>query len=232
MDTRDILQATQSTKRLIQDENYYKYIFKKTERIVSVVFYILHSVESDSKTQSHVEDIQHVARAVHDAVLQSLETRAHTAEDVIRSVAHALVSLESKLNVAQVSGVVAPEVITVVHNEIDSVLRALNKYTDHGSESLIFESESERTTGQTTTRTPQNAKPTTHTAPDGAGQQTDRRERIKTILEAKGEATIKDISEIVTDVSEKTIQRELNAMIEEGIVKRQGERRWSRYSLV
>ena len=59
----------------------------------------------------------------------------------------------------------------------------------------------------------------------------DRRARIKTIIEAKKEATIKDISEIITDCSEKTIQRELNAMIEENIVKRQGERRWSKYSL-
>ncbi len=60
----------------------------------------------------------------------------------------------------------------------------------------------------------------------------DRRTRIHTILEAKGEATIKDISEIVTDCSEKTVQRELNAMIEQNVVKRHGERRWSKYSVV
>jgi predicted transcriptional regulator len=62
-------------------------------------------------------------------------------------------------------------------------------------------------------------------------QLTDRGERIKTVLEAKPEATIKDISEIITDVSEKTIQRELNSLIEKGQVMRQGERRWSRYSI-
>ena len=61
-------------------------------------------------------------------------------------------------------------------------------------------------------------------------QLTDRAERIKTVLEAKPQATIKDIAEVITDVSEKTIQRELNSLIEKGQVVREGERRWSRYS--
>lgn len=62
-------------------------------------------------------------------------------------------------------------------------------------------------------------------------QLTDRAERIKTVLEAKPQATIKDIAEVITDVSEKTIQRELNSLIEKGQVVREGERRWSKYSV-
>jgi len=231
MDTKDILEATQSTKRLIQDETYSKYIFKKTERIVSVVFYILHSVQSNSKTLSHIEDVQHTARAVHDAILQSLETRSYAAEDVIRGVAHALVSLESKLNVAQVSGVVSPEVTSVIHNEIDSVLRGLNKYLSDESEPLTFDTDTPKSTQNVSPRTQSRRIERSASVHSPRQEHPDRRERIKTILEAKGEATIKDISEIVSDVSEKTIQRELNAMIEDNIVKRHGERRWSRYSL-
>lgn len=45
------------------------------------------------------------------------------------------------------------------------------------------------------------------------------------------ELTIKDISGIITDCSEKTIQRELIALMAEGKIKKRGERRWSRYSL-
>ena len=62
-------------------------------------------------------------------------------------------------------------------------------------------------------------------------QMTDRAERIKTVLEAKPQASVKDIAEVITDVSEKTIQRELNSLIEKGQVVREGERRWSRYSV-
>lgn len=41
--------------------------------------------------------------------------------------------------------------------------------------------------------------------------------------------SIKEIAMVIRDCSEKTIQRELNTMIERGLVKRQGERRWSTY---
>lgn len=236
MDTKDILTATETTKRLIQDENYYKYIFKKTERIVSVVFYILHNVQSNTRTQLHIEDVQFSARSVHDAILQSLEARSYAAEDIIRSVAHTLISLESKLTVAQVAGVISAEVLSVLRNEIDSVIRGLNKYT--GNEEDIFTFDTHETNSPADRRRSSAYKDDTSSrrvARDSREpqplQHPDRRERIKTILEAKGEATIKDISEIVTDISEKTVQRELNAMIEDGTVKRQGERRWSRYSL-
>ncbi|MFT5037081.1 MAG: hypothetical protein ACI9VM_000656 [Candidatus Azotimanducaceae bacterium] len=230
MDTRDILKATESAKRLIQDESYYKYIFKKTERIVSVVFYILNSVENNSKTQSHIEDIQHAARSVHDAILQSLESRVYAAEDIVRAVAHALISLESKLTVAQVAGVVSPQVLTVFKNEIDAVLRGMNKYTSEDSDSLVFGDSPQREVNAPS----KPVRSQVQTSPKeklSIPMQSDRRERIKTILEAKGDASIKDISDIVSDVSEKTIQRELNGMIEDNIVKRHGERRWSKYSL-
>ena len=41
--------------------------------------------------------------------------------------------------------------------------------------------------------------------------------------------SIKDIAKVVQGCSEKTIQRELNTMIEQGVVAREGERRWSTY---
>lgn len=231
MDTRDILKATDAAKRLIQDENYYKYIFKKTERIVSVVFYILNSVPENTHTQAHVEDIQHAARAAHDAVLQSLETRAFAAEDIVRGVAHALVTLDSKLSVAQVAGVMSPEVYGVFQNEIDSVLRGMNRYIGDDTESMTFATDRSESAMTAPRRAPVTSAPKASATQRPTASQPDRRERIKTILEAKGEASIKDISDIITDVSEKTIQRELQSMIEDNIVKRQGERRWSRYSL-
>lgn len=58
-----------------------------------------------------------------------------------------------------------------------------------------------------------------------------RRESILKILRTKGEITIKDIAYLVRGVSEKTIQRELISLINEGVVRREGKRRWSRYVL-
>jgi len=60
----------------------------------------------------------------------------------------------------------------------------------------------------------------------------DRRDAILSVIKNKGTASIKDISTHVRGVSEKTIQRELATLISEGKVSKQGERRWSTYSLI
>jgi DNA-binding transcriptional ArsR family regulator len=59
----------------------------------------------------------------------------------------------------------------------------------------------------------------------------DRREAIVSVIRNKGSVSIKDISTLIRDVSEKTIQRELAALVDSGLVTKQGERRWSVYSL-
>lgn len=51
------------------------------------------------------------------------------------------------------------------------------------------------------------------------------------LLKRKKEIMIKDVSPLIDGVSEKTIQRELLAMVQAGILTKKGEKRWSRYSL-
>ncbi|MBI2673985.1 MAG: hypothetical protein HYX23_01760 [Candidatus Zambryskibacteria bacterium] len=58
-----------------------------------------------------------------------------------------------------------------------------------------------------------------------------RQNIIITFLKRKKEAMIKDISPLIGNCSEKTIQRELSAMIKAGVLRKMGEKRWSRYSL-
>lgn len=59
-----------------------------------------------------------------------------------------------------------------------------------------------------------------------------RREQIIDLLKQASDLTIKDISKHISGVSNKTIQRELGTLVDKGIVKKEGERRWTRYSLV
>lgn len=58
-----------------------------------------------------------------------------------------------------------------------------------------------------------------------------RRKNIINIIKEKGIVSVKDISSVIKDTSEKTLQRELISMVEEEILLKEGERRWSRYSL-
>ncbi len=58
-----------------------------------------------------------------------------------------------------------------------------------------------------------------------------RQSVIINILKRKKEIMIKDVTPIITGCSEKTIQRELAYMVELGLLKKMGEKRWSRYTL-
>lgn len=55
---------------------------------------------------------------------------------------------------------------------------------------------------------------------------------ILDILKAQGVVGIKDIAANLPEYSEKTIQRELVQLSDKGLVKRQGFRRWSKYTIV
>lgn len=227
-----------SFQKLMHNENYYRHIFKKTEKIVSTVFYILNNIDINKKSETHISNIASKAHLVHEHAIRTLEVRPSSATEVLEQFAQALIGLDSSIRVAAATGAVPQSVLAVIVGEIDVALRGLSAYLS--SDSSLISTSLESTGSRQTRRTPaapvygdqtNSSTPAARTAVKQSSPTQDRRERIKTILEAKGEASIKDISDIITDCSEKTLQRELNAMIEENIVKRQGERRWSKYSI-
>lgn len=60
-----------------------------------------------------------------------------------------------------------------------------------------------------------------------------RKDKIVEILQKnKGSVTVKDISQVISDCSEKTLQRELIFLVKTGVLKKEGQRRWSTYSLL
>ena len=61
--------------------------------------------------------------------------------------------------------------------------------------------------------------------------QKDRRATILGLVQKKDRITVKDAANLIKDCSEKTIQRELLALVKQGVLKKEGERRWSTYSL-
>ena len=64
-----------------------------------------------------------------------------------------------------------------------------------------------------------------------AKRQNGRRSTILDLLRRQKKVSVRDVAEVITGVSEKTLQRELLSLVEEGIVIKEGERRWSTYSL-
>ncbi len=59
----------------------------------------------------------------------------------------------------------------------------------------------------------------------------ERISKIISVLRVKSIAMIKDFSSVIEGCSEKTIQRLLIELVRSGVLKREGNRRWSRYSI-
>jgi hypothetical protein len=66
---------------------------------------------------------------------------------------------------------------------------------------------------------------------DKGPSKSSRKDSILSVLASRGPSYIKDISLVVRDVSEKTIQRELQTLVLDGSVAKTGERRWTVYAI-
>lgn len=80
----------------------------------------------------------------------------------------------------------------------------------------------------------ENIRPTDGNGAEKSSANPSRREIILQLIRGRGdrgEVSIKDIVSHVPGCGEKTVQRELGALVAEGILQKTGDRRWSRYSL-
>lgn len=223
-------------KRLSANDDYYNIVFKKTERVASAVFYMLAHIELTDRTKVHYNNLSDKAMSLHEAAIASLNLYEYEVREKIHPLQQSLVVLASALHIASAAKVITGDMQSVVAEEIDMVLRYIrNHYINEAASRLSVATEP--TKPKPATRVQRRIRPNIP-ANDFSSDAVlvysdlgDRTNRIKTVLEAKPEATIKDLSEIITDVSTKTIQRDLNSLIASGEVIRQGERRWSKYSI-
>lgn len=75
------------------------------------------------------------------------------------------------------------------------------------------------------------ARPVNHLASSFQMKKLSRREQILALFVRGVDVSIKDIAARIKGCSEKTIQRELNALLYDNVIERIGEKRWSRYVL-
>lgn len=213
-------------KSLIQDEYYFKYIFKKTEKIVCAVFYILQSIKDLKGSEQHVRLLREHCSETLMFVVDSLSVPTDSADEAAELLSFKLVTLESHLRVMHAAGLLNEDHLQVFVAEIDSALRSAKSYGWTTSVS--------KPTADEAPRRPQGRPHMSAVRTPAAVEKTheDRRTRIMSVLKAQPGASIKDIVDTVKDCSEKTIQRELGALIKDGLVVREGERRWSKYRVL
>lgn len=225
-------------------EEYLLYIFKKTEKITAALYLVSGLLKDDEPLKWELRD-----RGV-ELINSSFTASSSMPVDrnsVIQSLFTSALETISLLNVARVSNLISPMNHSVLVKEIDQILGLLRDRLTASAESAglilsesffrtpdLFSSgfrapndtlrKSEKKTGYTNVNTR-----------EGRGnmeQKKEQRQRnILDILKGQGNLTIKDFSRVMTDCSEKTIQRELIELVNKGVVRKEGERRWSRYSL-
>ncbi|MDP6527412.1 MAG: hypothetical protein QF858_00840 [Candidatus Pacebacteria bacterium] len=221
------------------------FAYQKAERISVAIHLVTNFVPEG-------EPVRNVLRDKSISVLSDILTLRgglrSTGSENVNGIIAKLYEIVSLLTVVQSSGHISAMNLDIIKNECNSLCAFLREVEDmEGSESLnlpvaFFKVYSEPLTmfkGQKVKDTQKSFKePVTSKgqvkeriprASKGHGK---RRDAILALFGEKERINVKDAAVAIPDCSEKTLQRELVSMVSEGILKKEGERRWSTYSLV
>ena len=206
------------------------FLYKKAERLAKAIHLVSPAFAHSTSLKNRVDTI--AVSIIDAALLPPTSLRA--------SLSHELLALSSMLSVARTCGFLSLMNVEMIEKEAHMLLQEVAAYEEPRVllEEVPSLSEMARKTRSSKANRKESILPI-RTTPrnavkdisDTAAHIKDRRNAILSIIRGKSKASIKDISTLVRNVSEKTIQRELAELINEGIVLKQGERRWSTYSL-
>ncbi len=224
-------------------EDYLIYIFKKTEKITSALYLVSGLLKDEEPMKWELRD------KGMDLLSSSFTASSSVPGDknsVIQSLFTAALETISLLNVAHVSHLISEMNHRILVREIDQVVRLLKDRLTSNAESAgyilseqFFRTPDLFSSSFKDTYSTGNKGHTEKTSGKGISQgqvavqqkKSIRQEQITNILKGQSNLTIKDFSKVIKDCSEKTIQRELLELVDKGVIKKEGERRWSRYSL-
>lgn len=206
------------------------FIYKKTERIAKAL-HLIRPAFRDAGALKDKLDTTAVA-LVESALLPGATLRSDLARE--------LLALSSILTIARTSGLLSAMNADLLVKEIHFLIQEVAAYEEprldlEESPSLAAMTNQSRVAVREQQVAPlressvEKERPAKPVA--SQGQIKDRQAAVLEVIGAKGQVNIKDIAHMVRGVSEKTIQRELGALIEAGKVVKRGERRWSVYAL-
>ena len=209
------------------------FIYKKAERLAKAVHLIAPAFASSVSLKNRVDTI--AIGLVDAAILPPATAR--------RALANELLALSSILSLASTGELLSAMNADLIAKEAHALLQEVASYEeprvaldDAPTLSSIARDVSLREVPQRVRERRAAARPAEAVGVKDSPvikdtELKDRSEAVMSVIRDKGRASIKDISTLIRDVSEKTIQRELISLVAAGLVLKQGERRWSTYSL-
>lgn len=222
------------------------YIYKKAERLAKAIHLVAPAFRNSPSLRDRLD---RVAVGLVDAAILP----PGSARDAL---SRELLALSSVLSIARTGGLLSSMNVELIGREAHQLLQEIASYEeprlffddapslaelarDVATQGAREARQASRPASIPAPRTPSPASRTSSKTREDIGQSighikdknNDRRDAIKSVLKTKGPSYIKDISTVIRDVSEKTIQRELQSMVESGELTKSGERRWTTYSL-
>lgn len=205
------------------------YIYKKAERLAKAIHLITPAFVETPALRNRIDRI--AVGLVDAAILPPAGARTALSRE--------LLALSSVLAVARVGNLLSSMNSDLIAREAQLLLQEVAAYEeprlfldDAPSLASIAKQAPRQITHTPSSHPQQNSKRQDTKGHIKDTGNTSRRDTILSVLKDKAAPVpIKDISLLIRDVSEKTIQRELQALLEEGKIRKAGERRWSTYSL-
>lgn len=248
--TAELKINNQDTISFFEKDSSFVFAYKKTEKLASAL-YLVTNLFSDNEPMKW--SLRKKASDILSLILEYKDINDSRANDFNYSVKSKVLEIVSMLEISYMSGLVSQMNFNIIKKEFQNLSEIFDQH------SLVFKKPTNETLVDTffnvsykkpiqvghvnhglnmPYETAQNVhqkediKDTISISDKGVVKRSNRQNTILALIKKKKELTIKDISEVIKDCSEKTIQRELISFIEAGVLKRTGERRWSKYSLV
>ena len=216
-----------------------KYLTVKSEKIVSALYLVSGIIKDEDsiKWKIREEAMSFISTATlfnttspieKDRALEAFEVSSNT--------------LISFLNISSVSGLISKMNSSIIIHELETLIGFLHKNIQsevHSAGYILsdsfFATDEPSALGAGSYKGHDIKQKTELTTKNKAllikDKKNSRQENIISLLKKDSNLTIKDFTKVIKDCSEKTIQRELISLVEKGLIKRVGERRWSTYSL-
>lgn len=218
-------------------------IYNKSYRLAAAVFLISNVIENNDelKTKMKKLSLDLVSMSVNLKDISFDQTN-----NLLRGIEKNALELISMLDIASVSGLISEMNGRVIKGEFQAFISELNKFSDKSNEDknssvksiftepnkLITENNFEKTySGNNTDQSEIVKNNLIIKNGNGHKRKDTRKNMILEFIKGHNNTSIKDIVPNITGCSEKTVQRELIALISENKIKKVGERRWSRYSV-
>lgn len=225
-------------------------LYKRAYRLVAAVFAVCSVIDESDELKIKIKDLS--LALISDSVnLKDMELP--NANKFIGEVEKKSILLMSMLDIASITGSVSEMNGGILKEEFSAFLVELQKFSGQFknekensiksilSSNIDYYYNSDRKFNNqlqisdsvgTSTKTSQIALNSSKNGVNGHKRKDTRRTTILDFIKGHNNVSIKDIVPNIVGCSEKTIQRELISLIGEGLIKKEGERRWSRYSVV